>query len=124
VDCSRIFITSHALRRFKQRWPKYAIGRWFEDRKKEIKRNSLHNFLLKHPEYASRFYLSDYAKEMRRLLFRAEERRKSPKALRAEIARHGSASRCFVRNDWIFLLNERLDVVITVWYDRNHKKKR
>lgn len=123
MDCSRIIISHHALRRFKQRWPKYAIECWCQRHKREIRKNSLPSFLRRHPEYEAKFYLRDWAGEIRRLLFRAEERRRKPRALQAEMARHGNASRCFVRNDWIFLLNERLDVVITVWYDRNHKKR-
>lgn len=95
MDCSRAVITNHALRRFRQRWI-------------ELMPNHRPN---------------GWEGEMRKLLFRSEEARKKSRALQAAIARHGRRARYFVRDDWVFVLNEQANVVITVWHRKRHKAR-
>jgi len=96
VDCSRIIISHHALRRFRQRWLKFM------------------------PEQHPR----GWEGEMRKLLSSSEEIKKKSRALQAAIKRHGRRARYFARKGWIFVLNEQLDAVITVWCKGNHLKRK
>lgn len=94
MDCSRIVISSHALRRFQQRWiecmPKHRPNGW--------------------------------EGEMRKLLYRSEEIKKKSRALEAAIAKYRRRARYFARKGWVFVLNEQMSVVITVWQKKRFPK--
>lgn len=95
MDCSQIIISHHALRRFQQRWIECMP-----------KGRRPHG----------------WEGEMRKLLFRSEEIKKKSRALEAAIAKHRRRARYFARKGWVFVLNEQMSVVITVWQKKRFPK--